>query len=118
MGPAEKSLLEAVQIAALATENGCRVVNDGNQRVCVYDCCKWGKENTTLLLYMKPNADICIQSSINSLSGFRIIVSEPSQSNFSMRMLFALATCVLFVFFYARIQGYLTQFWWGHDDQL
>lgn len=88
------SLLEAVQIASMFMDNGCRVVEDGDQGVVVYDCCKWGKENTTLLLFLKPNADVSIQSSINSLSGFKIIVSEPKMNSFCLRFYLAIFTCL------------------------
>lgn len=110
MASKDKSLLQAVQIASCAGENGCRVVNDGNRGVCVYDCFQWGQHNTGLLLFMRPNAEICIQSSINSLSGFRIIVSEPPDTKFFLRMMLALGTCFLFLFFILFFHGYQYEF--------
>lgn len=84
------SLLKAVQTACMARENGCRVVEEGKRTVSVYDCHVWGKENSALLSFLKPNAEIAIHSSINSLSGFKIVVMEPVYPYFFFRSLLLL----------------------------
>jgi len=91
------SLLEAVQMASMFMDNGCRLVEEKeHQSVIVYDCQKWEKENTTLLLFLKPNAEVSIHSSVNSLSGFKIIVSEPKMSSFCFRFYLSVFTVLLF----------------------
>lgn len=90
------SLVKAVQIASMYVENGCRVTEEGNNKVIVYDCNRWDKENTALLLFLKPNAEVSIHSSINSLSGFKIIVSEPKLDYFILRFYLAILSCVVF----------------------
>jgi len=91
------SLLEAVQVASMFMDTGCRLVEEKDlQTVTVYDCHKWEKENTTLLLFLKPNAEVSIHSSVNSLSGFKIIVSEPKMSSFCFRFYLSVFTVLLF----------------------
>jgi hypothetical protein len=107
------SLLEAVQMASMFTDNGCRVVQDGAQTVIVYDCCKWEKENTTLLMFLKPNAEVSIHSSVNSLSGFKIIVSEPKINSFCLRFYFSVFILLLFSFVSLFIS-----YEWIHDTFL
>jgi hypothetical protein len=102
------SLLDAVYTASSSAENGCKVVSEGGGTVCVYDCGKWGKESTALLIYLRPNAEICVQTSINSLSGFRIIVSEPqAMPSFYKRMLLILLSSLLFALCFCIVHEYV-----------
>jgi hypothetical protein len=102
------SLLDAVYTASSSAENGCKVVSEGEGTVCVYDCGKWGKESTALLIYLRPNAEICVQTSINSLSGFRIIVSEPqAMPSFYKRMLLILLSTLLFALCFCIVHEYV-----------
>jgi hypothetical protein len=90
------SLVKAVQIASMYIEKGCRVIEEGNNTVIVYDCNRWDKENTALLLFLKPNAEVSIHSSINSLSGFKIIISEPKIKYYFLRFNLAILSFVVF----------------------
>jgi hypothetical protein len=91
------SLFEAVNIAALSSENSCRVTEEGSCSVIVYDCSRWDKENNALLLFLKPHVDITIISSINSLSGFKIIISEQKNTSIFKRVVALIITITLFV---------------------
>jgi hypothetical protein len=101
------SLLQAVQSASLAAENGCRVVEEERNSVGVYDCHIWKKENTALLLFMKPNAEITVSSSINSLSGFKLIISEPVRQKFFLRCVVAMFSIVAFVLLFCSYQEHV-----------
>ena len=90
------SLFEAVHLASLSKENGCKVVENKSNSIVVYDCYRWDKENNALLLFLKPNAHISILSSVNSLSGFKIIISEQSEPKLFTRFLFLFISVVLF----------------------
>ena len=98
------SLLQAVQSASLTSENGCRVVEEERNSVGVYDCHIWKKENTALLLFMKPNAEITVSSSINSLSGFKLIISEPVHKKYFIRCFVALISVMGFVLLFCSCQ--------------
>jgi hypothetical protein len=98
------SLLQAVQSASLSSENGCRVVEEERNSVGVYDCHIWKKENTALLLFMKPNAEITVSSSINSLSGFKLIISEPIHKKYFLRCFVAIISIMGFVMLFSSYQ--------------
>ncbi len=109
------SLLEAVQIAAFAEENGCRVHSDGKGTIIVCDCFKWGKDNMNVLLFFRPTAEVSIHSSVNSLSGFKIIIHEPiERSQFFFRALIALLSSIIFTLFFCFTYDYLISDIWKY----
>jgi hypothetical protein len=101
------SLLDAVQNASLATKNGCKVVDDGHGTITVYDCQLWNKDNTALLLFLKPNAEISVKSSVNSLTGFKVIINEPTSDSLFMRCLAIVCSTIAFALLFCFSNDYI-----------
>ncbi len=99
----KRTLLDAVHTASLSKENGCKVVVHGANSIVVYDCYRWDNENTALLLLLKPNAEISIIASLNSLSGFKIMISEKNEPVHIMRVFFLLIVFILIVLFFLSL---------------
>ena len=97
------SLLDAVYIASLSKENGCRVVVHGANSIVVYDCYRWDKENTALLLLLKPNVEISILASLNSISGFKIIISEKNEPILIVRVILLLVTITMLLILFLSL---------------
>ncbi len=99
----KRTLLDAVHAASLSKENGCKVMVHSANSIVIYDCYRWDKENTDLLLLLKPNAEISIIASLNSLSGFKIIISEKNEPVHIMRVFLLLVVILLIVFFFLML---------------
>lgn len=109
------SLMEAVKMASLSEENGCKVHSDGKRTIVVRDCYKWGKHNMNILLFLRPTAEVSIHASVNSLSGFKIIIHEPiEQTQFMWRALIALISTVVFTLCFCFSYDYLLTDLWSY----
>ena len=101
------TLLSAVLHAAFARRCNARVTQDAAGDVFVHDCITWGPNNAKLLRLLRPNAQVQIQASAVSLSGFVVTVREPPALCVRARLRAALVTCaaLLLLVAYLRLAG-------------
>jgi hypothetical protein len=79
--------MTAVQQATFAKRSGARVTLDAmSGDIVVHDCPRWGRDNMAVLQILRPNAEVTVDSSGSSLSGFTLTVHEPPLLNTSSRL--------------------------------
>ena len=83
------SLRNAVEEVIQPQKNGCRIV--GGQTNCivyVFDLYKWTHQNMVALQYLFPGAQVSIEGSCQSLSGFKVVIREepPPPENLNFRL--------------------------------
>jgi hypothetical protein len=78
-------LLQAMQFVCHKTKTEGRIIQLANGKILVFDCPYWSTKASTLLHLYKPDANISIEQSTASLSGFIVTIDENAKTcNFYM----------------------------------
>jgi len=88
-------LRKAVEEVTRPLKCGCRIVEDLDGTLFVYDLGKWTQEQTELLLFLCPEARMSVQASPQSLSGFTLVFRRHMPSRLSLRIWLVVLGCFL-----------------------
>lgn len=92
------SLLESVQDVCDQTKTSARLVQHTNGKVHAFDCHQWSMKAASLFRFQQPNAVVCVEQSVASLSGFVLVIEEKKAKYAAYRIFVALAATI-FVYF-------------------
>lgn len=91
-------LLQSVQRVCDQTKLSARLVQHSNGRVHAYDCPQWSNKTASLFRFQEPNAIVCVEQSVASLSGFVLVIEERRARHIGLRMFMAIAsTCFVYL---------------------
>ena len=90
-------LIQSVQEVCDQTRTSARLVQHSNGKVYAFDCHEWSAKAASLFRFQQPNAIVCVEQSVSSLSGFVLIIEEKRAKHASSRILVAL-TATFFVY--------------------
>lgn len=90
-------LIQSVQDVCDQTRTSARLVQHSNGKVYVFDCPQWSMKAASLFRFQQPNAIVCAEQSVASLSGFVLVIEERNAKCASSRIFVALAA-TMFVY--------------------
>jgi hypothetical protein len=93
-------LIHSVQDVCDQTRTSARLVQHSNGKVYAFDCHQWSMKAASLFRFQQPNAIVCVEQSVASLSGFVLIIEEKRAKYASSRIFVAL---IATMFVYAAL---------------
>jgi len=91
-------LLQSVQRVCDQTKLSARLVQHTNGKVHAFDCPQWSNKTASLFRFQEPNAIVCVEQSVASLSGFVLVIEERRARHAGFRIFMAIAsTCLVYL---------------------